>query len=98
MSKASKKSSPRKAAAKRIPAKRLQKRIDTSDISEIRDWSGAARGRFFTGGQTVLKPVFVERDVMAFLTRQAKAAHKNPDELANDLLRRDIELIRAAGG
>jgi hypothetical protein len=98
MSKASKKSSPRKTVAKRAPAKRLRKRIDTSDIPEIRDWSGAVRGGFFTGGQTVLKPVFVDRDVMAFLTRQAKASRKNPDELANDLLRRDIELIRAAGG
>jgi len=91
----------RALAAKRIPkgsAKRPQSQIDTSDLPEIRDWSGAARGRFFTGGQTVLKPVFVDRDVMAFLTAQAKTAKKNPDKLANDLLRRDIDLIRAAGG
>jgi len=46
----------------------------------------------------VLKPVFVDRDVMAFLAKRAKATKKNPDQLANDLLRRDIELIRAAGG
>jgi hypothetical protein len=103
MSKASKTSSSRKAPTKRVAgvtAKRLRasKRIDTSDFPEIRDWSGAVRGRFFTGDQTVLKPVFVDREVMDFLTSQAKTARKNPDELANDLLRRDIDLIRAAGG
>ncbi len=101
MSKAPKKSSPRKLAAKRIPKgseKRPRRQIDISDLPTIRDWSGAVRGRFFTGGQTALKPVFVDRDVIAFLTAQAKTAKKNPDELANDLLRRGIDLVRAAGG
>lgn len=93
MSKASKTPTPRKATSKRA-----RTTVDTSDLPEMRNWSGAVRGRFFTGGQTVLKPVFVDSEVMAFLTAQAKTARKGPDELANDLLHRDIDLIRAAGG
>lgn len=68
---------------------------DTSDIAEITDWSGAVRGRFHTASKKVLKPVFVEADVMALLAEHATRTRQSESNLANELLRRDIAL-RAA--
>jgi len=72
--------------------------VDLSDLPEVTQWSTAVRGRFYTGAKKVLMPVFVEPDVMAFLSSKAAAKSSSPSALANELLRRDIELIRAAGG
>jgi len=66
---------------------------DTSDIPEVTDWSTAVRGRFHTTGKKVLKPVFVEADVMEFLSRHAAKTRRTESTLANELLRRDIALI-----
>ena len=68
---------------------------DTSDIPEVTDWSTAVRGRFPTAGKQVLKPVFVESDVMAFLAKHAAKTKQSESTLANELLRRDMALIQA---
>lgn len=68
---------------------------DTSDIAEVTNWSGAVRGRFSTAGKKVLKPVFVESDVMAFLAKHAAKTKQSESTLANQLLRRDMDLIQA---
>lgn len=68
---------------------------DTSEIAEVTDWSGAVRGRFHTAGKKVLKPVFVEADVMAFLAEHAARTKQSESTLANELLRRDIALLAA---
>lgn len=66
---------------------------DTSDIPEVTDWSSAQRGRFSTAGKTVLKPIFLEPDVLAFLTEQAARTQRSESALANELLRRDKALL-----
>ena len=68
---------------------------DTSDIPEVTDWTTAVRGRFRTAGKKVLKPVFVESDVMAFLAKHAAKTKQTESRLANELLRRDMDLIQA---
>lgn len=83
----------RSASQSRVTTRR--KRIDTSDIPEIRDFSKGVRGRFYTGGKTVLMPIFVEEDVMEFLRKRADAKHSSPSELANEMLRRDISLVES---
>lgn len=70
-------------------------KIDTSDIPEVRDFSKGVRGRFYTGGKTVLIPIFVEEDVMNFLRTRASARRSSPSELANEMLRRDISLVES---
>ena len=67
---------------------------DTSEIAEVTDWSTAVRGRFHTAGKKVLKPVFVESDVMAFLAKHAAKTKQSESSLANELLRRDMGLIQ----
>ena len=68
---------------------------DTSDIPEITNWSGAVRGKFYRPNAKMLVPVFVEPDVMAFLTKHAAKTKQSESSLANELLRRDIDLIQA---
>lgn len=53
--------------------------IDTSDIPEVIDWSGAVRGKFYQGAGTVL----LDRDV---------AAHFKDSKSVNHALRMLIQL------
>lgn len=84
----------RKSRAPRISKGRTAA-PDTSDIPEVTDWATAVRGRFSTEGKKVLKPVFVESDVMAFLAKHAAKTKQSESRLANELLRRDMDLIQA---
>lgn len=72
--------------------------IDTSDIPEVTDWSGAVRGRFLKPGAVLQLPVYLEADVLQFLQQRAGKQKIETSKLANELLRRDIELIRVAEG
>ncbi len=59
------------------------------------DFSEAERGRFFRPGTTLVPPVYLDPDVLAFLTARAEAHGISLDELVNALLKKDIELIEA---
>jgi hypothetical protein len=61
------------------------------------DFSEAERGRFYRPGAAVSPPVHLDPEVLAFLTARAEARGVSLDELVNALLRKDIELIEAAG-
>jgi hypothetical protein len=60
------------------------------------DFSNAERGKFYRTDATLLPPVHLEPDVLAFLSARAQARGISLSELVNALLRRDIELIEAA--
>lgn len=60
------------------------------------DFSKGVRGKFFRAGAQLLAPVHLEPDVRDFLSSRAKAKGRTLDEIVNELLRKDIERIKAA--
>jgi uncharacterized protein (DUF4415 family) len=59
--------------------------IDTSDIAEITDWSGAVRGKFY---RPVKKPVTVrvDADVLAWLKSSGKGYQTKINSLLRDAM------------
>ena len=60
------------------------------------DFSKGVRGKFFRKNAVLKIPVYLEPEVQRFLSERAKAKGIEVSDLANDLLKRDIELIEAA--
>ena len=60
------------------------------------DFSKGVRGKFFRKNTVLKIPVYLEPEVQRFLSERAKAKGIDVSDLANDLLKRDIELIEAA--
>jgi hypothetical protein len=60
------------------------------------DFSKAERGRFYHQDAILAPPVYLDREVLAFLTARAAARGTSLNELVNKLLKKDIELIEAA--
>ncbi|SEC19399.1 Ribonuclease toxin, BrnT, of type II toxin-antitoxin system [Rhizobiales bacterium GAS191] len=60
------------------------------------DFSKAERGRFHRPGATLVPPVHLDPEVLAFLAARAEARGVPLSELVNTLLKKDIELIEAA--
>jgi len=71
---------------------------DTNDDmpAEI-DFSGAQRGKFFRAGAVIRVPVYLDAEVRDYLAARADAKGVPVDRLVNDLLKKNIELIEAAG-
>lgn len=70
-------------------------KIDTTDIPEIEGWHSAERGRFYRPGAAHNVPLYLDPDVLEFLTQRAKARGIQPHDLANEMLKKDIELVRS---
>lgn len=60
------------------------------------DFSKAERGKFFRPGAALRTSVHLEPQVMEYLAVRAEAKGVTIDQLVNDLLQKDIELIKAA--
>jgi hypothetical protein len=59
------------------------------------DFSRAQRGKHFAGADAVFHvPVYLDRDVQAFLMEKAASKGVPLDRLVNDLLKGDIEAFR----
>lgn len=67
--------------------------IDFSDIPEVTDWSKAERGKFYRPGSADNVPLYLDRDVTAFLKERAAARGIPLRELANEMLKRDIDQV-----
>ena len=70
--------------------------IDTSDIPEITDWSKGERGKFYRADAEHQIPLYVDSKVLEFLTTRARDKGIEPNDLVNEMLKRDIESIRSA--
>jgi hypothetical protein len=68
----------------------------TDDMKDEYDFSNADRGRFYREDATLAPPVHLDPEVLAFLTARAQARGVSISELANELLKKDIELIESA--
>lgn len=69
---------------------------DDDDIPAEIDFSGGMRGKFYHAGATLSLPIFLDADVQAYLAAIAKKKGVQISELANDLLKKEIEIIEAA--
>ncbi|MDT0636249.1 hypothetical protein [Spectribacter hydrogenoxidans] len=70
--------------------------IDTSDIPVVQDWRRAERGRFYHSDATDNLPLYLDKDVLEFITQRARDRGIQPHELANEMLKKDIEMVRSA--
>ena len=61
------------------------------------DFSKGERGKFFRKEAALRAPVHLEPHVRDYLVARAAAKGTSLDRLVNELLEKDIELIKAAG-
>ena len=59
------------------------------------DFSRGERGKFYTPDAEFVIPIYLEEDVIGYLSERAEAKGVEVEQLVNDLLRRDIALIEA---
>lgn len=57
------------------------------------DFSKAQRGKFYQPDAVANLPVYLDADVLDYLSAKAKAKGIEVNQIVNDLLRKDIELI-----
>lgn len=55
------------------------------------------QGKFYHQHATLQIPIYLEPDVLAFLSARAEKKGVEIDEIVNDLLKRDIGIIETAG-
>ena len=70
--------------------------MSSDDMRDEYDLPTAERDRFYRPGATLVPPVHLDPEVLAFLTARAEARGISLSELVNALLKKDIELIEAA--
>ena len=61
------------------------------------DFSKGVRGRFYRPNAELRIPVYLEPDAAAFLRKVAEDKGTDVQQIVNDLIRRDINLIKSVG-
>jgi hypothetical protein len=59
------------------------------------DFSKGARGKFYRGDAELRLPVYLEPDAAGFLRKIAETKGTDVQQIVNDLIRRDIDLIKS---
>lgn len=58
------------------------------------DLSQGQRGKFYREGTRLIPPIHLEPEVLAYLAERAKTRGTSLNALVNELLKKDIELIK----
>jgi hypothetical protein len=61
------------------------------------DFSQGQRGKFYREGARLVPPIHLEPDILIYLTERAKTKGTSLSDLVNQLLKKDIELIKIGG-
>jgi len=61
------------------------------------DFSRGVRGKFYRPDTELRMPVYLEPDAAAFLRKIAEEKGTDVQQIVNDLIRRDIDLIKSVG-
>ena len=61
------------------------------------DFSKGVRGKFYRANAELRIPVYLEPDAAAFLRKIAEEKGTDVQQIVNDLIRRDIDLIKSVG-
>jgi hypothetical protein len=64
-------------------------------MKEEYDFKGGARSKFYRPGAGLELPVYLDEQVLAYLSEKAASKGISLNDLVNDLLRREIEIIEA---
>jgi hypothetical protein len=77
----------------------MKKRPDKASdaMRDEYDFSHGQRGKFYRNDAELIPPVHLEPDVLKYLQARAEARGATLSQLVNQLLKKDIELIEAAG-
>ena len=60
------------------------------------DFSKGERGKFYRPGAKFNLPVYLDDDVLTYLTERAASKGIEVNQLINDMLKKDIDLIETA--
>ena len=58
------------------------------------DFSNAEQGKFYIPPEEIQVPIYLDQDIVRFLSQKCESESLNLQELVNDLLRKDIEIVR----
>ncbi|MDR0565036.1 MAG: hypothetical protein LBG78_08920 [Azoarcus sp.] len=72
-----------------------QKPSQTDDMPTEVDFAGGERGKFYQSGARFHLPVYLDESVLAVLTAAAQRKGVDVSDIANEILRRDIESAQA---
>jgi hypothetical protein len=61
------------------------------------DFQKGVRGKFFRPDASLQVPVYLDPEVLQFLSAKAEKKGVELDEIVNELLKRDIGIIETAG-
>jgi hypothetical protein len=59
------------------------------------DFSSAERSKFYRPGVQLIPPLHLDPEVLSYLATRAEASGTSLSDLVNELLRNDIELMKA---
>jgi hypothetical protein len=60
------------------------------------DFSKGERGKFYRPNASHNIPLYLDSDVMEFLAKRSRDQGIEPRDLANQMLKKDIEIVQAA--
>lgn len=63
------------------------------DRKEEYDFSQGARGKFYKSDTQLNIPVYLDSDILEYLSSRAKAKGVEVNAIVNDMLRKDIERV-----
>lgn len=59
------------------------------------DFSNAEQGKFYQAGAKLNLPVYLDNEVLIYLSNRAKSKGIELNQLVNELLRKDIALVES---
>ncbi len=63
-------------------------------MKEEYDFSNAQQGKFYIPVEKIELPIYLDKDVVEFLSEKCKLTQESLQILVNDLIRKDIEIAR----
>jgi hypothetical protein len=58
------------------------------------DFSNAEQGKFYVPVEDIQMPIYLDKDIANYLSEKCQANPESLQTLVNDLLRKDIEIVR----
>ena len=70
--------------------------VRSDEMPDEIDFSGGIRGRFYRSGVRLNLPIYLDSDVLSYLSQVAAKKGLPVSEIVNDLLKKDIAIIESA--
>ena len=63
-------------------------------MKEEYDFSNAEQGKFYIPVEEIELPIYLDKDILEFLSQKNQLTQQTLQVLVNDLIRKDIEIAR----